>query len=92
MRGGERQFMSYWWRSLKEARFTFSTSLKAGLVGILIPAKLTSPAVSLLVSVAGFARIANGWGNILILFRVISPVSDMLHDHVADVADPGALA
>ena len=34
------------WRSLKYARFIFSTSLKAGFVGVLMPAKLTSPAAS----------------------------------------------
>ena len=38
------------WRSLKYTRFTFSTGLKAGFVGVLIPAKLTSPAVPLLVT------------------------------------------
>jgi hypothetical protein len=45
------------------------------------------------VSVAGFARTANGWVNILMLFyRVISPMCDMLHDRVANVAAPGTLA
>jgi hypothetical protein len=41
--------MSYCWRSLKYARCTFGIGLKNRLASVLVPTKLTSPAVSLLV-------------------------------------------
>jgi hypothetical protein len=52
--------MRNWWRSLEYARFTFGRGLKTKFVTVLVPAKLTSPAVSLLTVtqevVAMFAR------------------------------------
>jgi hypothetical protein len=64
--------------SLKMAPATMAMRLSKGVKDV--------GSSSLLVRVAGFARIATGG------YEVGSPVCARLHDHGADVADPGAPA